>query len=236
MCPRHTPHPERCADVTIDRATTWASVDGMPPPEFRAVDLAEIRSTLGDPTDAATRKITDRLDANSLAFLAHSPFCCIATSDAAGKCDCSPRGDYPGFVRALDARTVVIPDRLGNRIADSMRNITENGHIGLLCFVPGMTETLRINGTAQVTDDPAVLAMLEQDHAVPDLAIVIRTEQVYLHCGRALVRGGLWDADMQDLAAEVPTSGQIWASASGWDSTVGDAIDDAMVGAYENLY
>lgn len=204
--------------------------------DFRAVGLAQIRSTLGDPTDASVIKIADHLDANCLAFLAHSPFCCLSTSDAEGNCDCSPRGDYPGFVRALDSRTVVIPDRLGNKIADSMTNIAQNGHIGLLCFVPGMTETLRINGTAVVTDDPALLAMLEQDHAVPDLAIVVRVVQAYLHCGRALVRGGLWDADMQDLADEVPSSGQIWASMSGWDSSVGEVIDDVMVGAYRNLY
>ncbi|MFJ2553667.1 MSMEG_1061 family FMN-dependent PPOX-type flavoprotein [Microbacterium sp. NPDC087591] len=204
--------------------------------DFRSVDLASVRSTLGDPSDAALIKITDHLDENCFAFLAHSPFCCLATTDDEGNCDCSPRGDYPGFVRALDARTLVIPDRLGNKIADSMTNITRNGHIGLLCFVPGMTETLRINGIAKITDEPSVLAMLEQDHSVPDLAIVVRTEQVYLHCGRALLRAGLWDADMQDLAAEVPSSGQIWAGMSGWDSTVGDVIDDAMAGAYGNLY
>lgn len=204
--------------------------------DFRPVDLAALRAKMGEPDAPTTQKITDHLDDNCLAFLAHSPFCCLSTSDAVGNCDCSPRGDYPGFVRALDAHTLVIPDRLGNKIADSMTNILDNGHVGLLCFVPGMTETLRINGTATVTDDPELLAMLEQDHAVPDLAIVVRTEQVYLHCGRALLRGGLWDPETQDLAAEVPSSGQIWASMSGWDPTVGTAIDDAMAGAYKVLY
>lgn len=204
--------------------------------DFAPVDLAALRATLGQPEAPTTQKITDFLDENCLAFLAHSPFCCLSTSDAAGNCDCSPRGDYPGFVRALDERTIVIPDRLGNKIADSMTNILENGHVGLLCFVPGMTETLRINGTATVTDDAALRAMLEQDHSVPDFAIVIRTEQVYLHCGRALLRSGLWDPETQDLAEEVPSSGQIWASMSGWDPTVGDAIDDAMTGAYRVLY
>ncbi|MFF7294206.1 MSMEG_1061 family FMN-dependent PPOX-type flavoprotein [Microbacterium sp. NPDC008134] len=208
----------------------------MDRPDFPAVDLAYLRSVLGEPEAPTTQKITNFLDENCLTFLAHSPFCTLATADAEGNCDSSPRGDYPGFVRAIDPRTVVIPDRLGNKIADSMTNIIENGHIGLLCFVPGMTETLRINGTATVTNDPSLLAMLEQDHAVPDLAIVVRTEQVYLHCGRALVRAGLWDAEMQDLANEVPTSGKIWASMSGFDASVGDVIDDAMAGAYRNLY
>jgi uncharacterized protein len=204
--------------------------------EFPAVDLADLRAILGEPEAPTTDKITDYLDENCLAFLAHSPFCCLSTSDAQGNCDCSPRGDYPGFVRAIDDRTVVIPDRLGNKLADSMRNILDNGHVGLLCFVTGMTETLRINGTATITNDASLLAMLEQDHAVPDLAIVIRTEQVYLHCGRALLRAGLWDPEMQDLAEEVPSSGQIWASMSGHDPAVGDVIDDAMAGAYRALY
>lgn len=204
--------------------------------DFAPVDLTGIRAALGDPSDAAVEKIADHLDDNCLAFLAHSPFCCLSTSDAAGTCDCSPRGDYPGFVRALDARTLVIPDRLGNKLADSLRNITENGHIGLLCFVPGMIETLRINGTAYVTADASLRAMLEQDHSVPDLAIVVHTEQVYLHCGRALLRGGLWDPEMQDLADEVPTAGQIWASTSGLDSEVGNVIDEASAEGYRTLY
>ncbi|GGH46874.1 MSMEG_1061 family FMN-dependent PPOX-type flavoprotein [Microbacterium album] len=204
--------------------------------EVRALDLAQIRSTLGDASDAAYAKITDRLDENCMRFLAHSPFCCLSTSDAAGNCDCSPRGDYPGFVRPLDPQTLVIPERPGNRIADSMRNIVENGHVGLLCFVPGMTETLRINGAAFVTDDARILSMLEQDHSVPDLAIVIRTEQVYLHCGRALLRAGLWDPEMQDLALEVPDAGRIWASTSGLDEAVGDTINRSVNAAYRELY
>ena len=204
--------------------------------DFAPVDLAGIRAKIGDPSQAAIDKILDHLDDNCLTFLAHSPFFCLATSDAAGNCDNSPRGDYPGFVRALDRQTLVIPDRLGNRLADSFQNILENPHVGLLCFVPGMSETLRINGTAYVTDDPGLLAMLEQDHSVPELATIVRTEQVYLHCGRALLRGGIWDAEMQDLAAEVPTSGQIWASMSGLEREVGDAIDASVAQGNKVLY
>ncbi len=206
------------------------------PQEVRALDLEQIRTKLGEATPAAYAKIADHLDDNCLRFLAHSPFATIATADADGNCDSSPRGDYPGFVRALDSRTVVIPDRLGNKLADSMQNIVSNGHIGILSFVPGMSETLRINGSAFVTDDPIILSMLEQDHSVPDLAIVVRTEQVYLHCGRALIRGGLWDAEMQDLAAEVPPAGQIWASTSGLDEEIGHLIDRDVGGAYKELY
>ncbi|WP_208007744.1 MSMEG_1061 family FMN-dependent PPOX-type flavoprotein [Labedella endophytica] len=204
--------------------------------DFRRLDEAGLRERLGHPDQATTDKILDHLDRNCLAFLAHSPFLCLATSDGDGNADCSPRGDYPGFVRALDEKTIVLPDRLGNKLADSFRNILDNGHVGLVCFVPGMTETLRINGTAYVTDDPGLLAMLEQDHVTPSLATVITIDEVYLHCGRALVRSGLWDPEMQDLAAEVPSSGTIWAEASGYAPGVAQVIDDAMTGAYKTLY
>lgn len=204
--------------------------------ELARVDLRSLRAKLGEPDAPTTQKITDFLDDNCLAFLAHSPFAVLATSDSAGNCDSSPRGDYPGFIRALDPRTLVIPDRLGNRIADTFTNVLDNPHVGVLSFVPGMTETLRINGSAFVTDDARVLAMLEQDHVVPDLALVVQIEQVYLHCGRALLRSRLWDAEMQDLADGVPSSGQIWASMSGWDAATGDVIDAAMSGAYRALY
>jgi PPOX class probable FMN-dependent enzyme len=204
--------------------------------EFRQLDEAGLRERLGHPFAGTSDKILDHLDRNALAFLAHSPFLCLATSDGAGHLDCSPRGDYPGFVRVLDERTLALPDRLGNKLADSFLNVLETGRVGLICFVPGMIETLRINGSAYVTDDEELLASLEQDGVTPELATVIRTEEVYLHCGRALVRSGLWDPEMQDLAAELPTSGTFWAEASGLPPEVAALIDDGMAGAYKTLY
>lgn len=208
----------------------------MTAPRFAALTKAEVRAGLGEIEKPTTDKILDHLDRSCLAFLAHSPFCCLSTSDAAGNCDCSPRGDYPGFVRALDDRTLVLPDRLGNRLADSFTNILDNGHVGLLCFVPGMIETLRINGSAYITNDPPLMAMLEQDHVVPQLATVINVEQAYLHCGRALLRSRLWDEEMRDLATEVPSAGTMWAEASGLDADVARAIDEASVAGYKTLY
>jgi len=204
--------------------------------QFRALDETGLRDALGHPEQPTKDKILDYLDRSCLTFLAHSPFCCLSTSDSAGNCDCSPRGDYPGFIRALDERTLVIPDRLGNKLADSFSNILDNGHVGLVCFVPGMIETLRINGTAYITDDPTLMGMLEQDHVVPALATVVRTEQVYLHCGRALLRSRLWDPEMQDLAAAVPSAGTMWAEASGYSAAIGQAIDDASAIGYKTLY
>jgi predicted pyridoxine 5'-phosphate oxidase superfamily flavin-nucleotide-binding protein len=117
-----------------------------------------------------------------------------------------------------------------------MTNILSNGHIGVVASVPGMMETLRVNGSAYITDDPELMKMLEQDHVTPTLATVVDIEQVYLHCGRALLRSGLWDPEMQDLADEVPSAGTMWAEASGYAPEVGTIIDDAMVNSYKILY
>jgi PPOX class probable FMN-dependent enzyme len=204
--------------------------------EFRKLDEAGVRKHLGFPDAPTSDKILDHLDTSCLSFLAHSPFSVLSTSDAAGTCGASPRGDYPGLIRVLDERTIVIPDRLGNKLADSFTNFLQNGHVGLVCFVHGMMETLRVNGSAYITDDPELMKMLEQDRVTPTLATVVNIEQVYLHCGRALLRSGLWDPEMQDLANEVPSAGTMWAEASGYAPEIGKIIDDAMVYSYKILY
>ncbi|MEV6446855.1 MSMEG_1061 family FMN-dependent PPOX-type flavoprotein [Amycolatopsis sp. NPDC051716] len=152
------------------------------------VSPADVRAQLGEPEAMIKAKIGDRIDSHARRFIAHSPFLTLATADAAGRADCSPRGDYPGFVKVLDERTVALPDRVGNKIADSFRNIAENDGVGLLFFVPGMRETLRVNGSAYVTDDPDVLARMRTEAKAPMLAIVVDVAEVYFHCGRALIR------------------------------------------------
>ncbi|MBX6386803.1 MAG: pyridoxamine 5'-phosphate oxidase family protein [Microbispora sp.] len=203
---------------------------------FRRLGGAEVRELLGAPEEATLLKITNRLDRNCMIFLAHSPFCCMATADGSGRADCSPRGDYPGFVRVLDERTIVVPDRLGNKIADSFGNLVENPYVGLLFFVPGVVETLRVNGRAYVTDDKELRTMLEQDHVRPDLAVVVEIDQVYLHCGRALLRSRLWDPDMQDLAEEIPSPGRFWADAAGAPGMTAEKLDRVFETGYQNLY
>src|SRR5947208_62063 len=137
---------------------------------LRHISVAEVRARLGDPEAMIEAKIGDRIDRHARRFIAHSPFLTLATADAAGRADCSPRGDYPGFVKVLDERTLALPDRPGNQIADSFRNIAENDGVGLLFFVPGMRETLRVNGSAYVTDDPDVLARMRTEAKSPILA------------------------------------------------------------------
>ncbi|MDT7800891.1 MAG: uncharacterized protein QOI78_4324 [Actinomycetota bacterium] len=197
--------------------------------------MAEVRARLGEPEPMIEAKVGDHVDRHARRFIAHSPFLTLATADAAGRADCSPRGDYPGFVKVLDERTLAMPDRTGNKIADSFRNIAENDGVGLLFFVPGMRETLRVNGRAYVTDEPDVLARMRTEAKEPILAIVVEVEQVYFHCGRALIRSRLWDPASQALAEELPSAGEIVTDQLGMD--IDPAQFEAMLEAgYRKLY
>lgn len=197
------------------------------------VSPAEVRARLGEPEAMIKAKIGDRIDEYARRFIAHSPFLTLATADAAGRADCSPRGDYPGFVKVLDERTVALPDRVGNKIADSFRNIAENDGVGLLFFVPGMRETLRVNGSAYVTDDPDVLARMRTEAKSPMLAIVVDVAEVYFHCGRALIRSRLWDPASQALAAELPSAGEMAAEKMNVDPALFEQLLEA---GYRKLY
>ncbi|MFJ1768280.1 MSMEG_1061 family FMN-dependent PPOX-type flavoprotein [Amycolatopsis sp. NPDC088138] len=199
------------------------------------VSMAEVRARLGDPEPMIEAKVGDHVDKHARRFIAHSPFLTLATADAAGRADCSPRGDYPGFVKVLGERTLAMPDRTGNKIADSFRNIAENDGVGMLFFVPGMRETLRVNGRAYVTDEPDVLARMRTEAKEPILAIVVEVEQVYFHCGRALIRSRLWDPASQALAEELPSAGEIVTDQLGMD--IDPARFEAMLEAgYRKLY
>jgi PPOX class probable FMN-dependent enzyme len=177
----------------------------------------------------------DRIDDEFRRFIAHSPFLTMATADAAGRADCSPRGDYPGFVKVLDDHTLALPDRPGNRIADSFRNLAENDGIGLLFLVPGLRETLRVNGRAYVTDEPDVLARMQTEARTPELAIVVEVEEAYGHCGRAVLRSRLWDPASQALADELPSAGEMFAAQLGLDIAP-EILDHALEEGYRQLY
>ena len=161
------------------------------------------------PDSVVWRKSLDRLEEHSRRFIELSPMLFIATADAEGTCDCSPRGDLPGFVKVLDDRTLLIPDRKGNRRIDTMRNIVCNPHAGLIFLVPGTAETLRVNGHASVTDDEELLAQCAVEGKRPVLGIVVRVEELFMHCARAFNRSLLWDATTWPERSELATLGKI---------------------------
>jgi PPOX class probable FMN-dependent enzyme len=177
-----------------------------PATRFRRLDREAMRAVLGHPEPSTEAKVVPTIGETARRFVAHSPFACLATSDAHGRADCSPRGDGPGFAKVLDERTIALPDRTGNNLAQSFENLLENPAIGTLFFVPGLRETLRINGTGYITDDAGLLERFTVDGRRAKLALVVDVAEVYLHCGKALIRSGLWDPRWQTLA-EATTRG-----------------------------
>jgi uncharacterized protein len=155
--------------------------------------VEELRALMGEPSELALRKDIGRLDEHCRAFIARSPFVLVSTSDRAGRCDVSPKGDAPGFVEVLDERHLVIPDRPGNKRYDGIRNLIENPGIGLLFLVPRSEETLRVNGRAQVVRDPEVLARFAVQGKLPQLAIAVEVQESFLHCAKCVKRSGLWE-------------------------------------------
>ena len=183
------------------------------------------------PAPASLAKEIDRIDANYAALIAASPFCVIATSGADGL-DCSPRGDEPGFVTVADERTLLIPDRRGNNRLDTLRNLLVDDRIGLLFVIPGVGETLRVNGRAAISADPALLARFTVDGKAPASVIVVRVERAYFQCSRAIVRAQLWDPARQVDRASLPSAGAILRDITARDAAIetfdGEAYDKAL--------
>ena len=181
-----------------------------------------LRALLGDPVPVVRAKVTDRLNETTRVFIELSPFVCLATSDAAGNCDVSPRGDAAGFVRILDDRTLLIPERPGNRLLDSLSNILRNPRVGLLFLLPGIGETFRVNGRATLTSDVELLAPSTVEGKAPKLGIIVDIETAYTHCPKAFLRSKLWDPSSFVDRASLPTSGQVLRAICGADFDADD--------------
>jgi uncharacterized protein len=174
-----------------------------------------LRSLIGEPSDLVRSKINDRLNDLTRQFVEHSPFLCLATSAADGTCDVSPRGDPAGFVKVLDERTLLLPDRPGNKLADSFRNVLENPHVALLFFLPGISDTFRVNGRASVIDDAELLEQCAVHGKVPALGLRIEIDEAFTHCPKAFLRAQLWDPDRYVDRGELPSAGEIMRSVNG---------------------
>jgi PPOX class probable FMN-dependent enzyme len=172
-------------------------------------DEAELRSILGTPSPVVASKISDRLNDLTRQFIERSPFVCVATKLPDGGIDVSPRGDPASFVRILDERTLLIPERPGNRLADTLTNLLGDPAIGLLFLIPGVGDSFRVNGRAYVTDDPELLAASAVEGSPPKLGIVVSIEEAYTQCSKALIRSDLWNPEHHIDRSELPSSGEI---------------------------
>ena len=168
-------------------------------------DVEALAALVGEPTSRARDKVRRTLTALDRDWLAASPFCVLATADAAGSCDASPKGDPAGqLVHVIDDRTIALAERPGNRRVDGYRNVLENPHVGLLFVIPGRSDTLRVNGRARlVSQAPFLDAMTVKGHR-PVLALVVEIDEVFHHCQKAFLRSRLWDAESWDPEGRVP--------------------------------
>jgi uncharacterized protein len=201
-------------------------------------DEAQLREIIGEPTALVVTKIADRLNHLTRQFIERSPFVCIGTASPDGGLDVSPRGDPAGFVRILGERTLLVPDRPGNRIADTLTNLLHDPRIALLFLIPGVGDTFRVNGTAEIIDDPELLADSEVGGKVPKLGLLISIAEAYTQCPKAMIRSELWNPERHIARSELPSSGAIFRSLNepSFDADEYDRDRAARYARREGLY
>ncbi len=169
----------------------------------------QLREIYANPGGRALTKTLTYLEKHSINFINHSPFLILSTANQSGQLDASPRGGQPGFVKVINSNKIILPDASGNNRLDSLENIIEHAYVGLLFFIPGVDETLRINGKAQIRIDQTLLDLFKAENKPPVSVLEIDIEEVFLHCAKALMRSKLWDKNAQINRADFPTMGQM---------------------------
>ncbi len=182
---------------------------------YRISTVEALRSLYPPPGERARRKQLAALDVHCRRFVSLAPLLVISSASAAGQMDASPRGGEPGFARVADDKTLLIPDAPGNNRLDTLSNIIETGRAGLLFLIPGVDETLRINGTAELSEDPALMERFRSERRLPRLVIRIGVEEAYLHCAKALMRSRLWAPESRVARSALPTMGRMINDQSG---------------------
>lgn len=191
----------------------------------------ELRRIIAEPRPATRVKILDALDEQSIEFLKRCPFALVGTTSADGTVEVSPKGDEPGFIRVEDPQTLLIPERVGNNLAFGLTNIIDTGQIGIIALVPATGETLRISGTAEIHDDPDLVASLSSLGKPALLATRVRIKHCYFHCARSIVRAKLWDPKAWPAPGRI-SFGRIIAPRIGESDAVAAQIDANVEGAY----
>jgi PPOX class probable FMN-dependent enzyme len=197
------------------------------------MDEAKLRAVLGgEPAPLIREKITNRLNPLTRQFIERSPFVVVASGRPDGGLDVSPRGDPAGFVRILDERTLLLPDRPGNKLADTLTNLLVDERIALLFLIPGVNDTFRVNGRARIVDDAELLAESEVEGKVPQLGILVEIEEAYTQCPKAFLRSELWNPDRHIERTELPSQGEILRSIADPELDV-EEYEQARNGRYQ---
>jgi hypothetical protein len=195
----------------------------------------QLRLLLGSPDEAVAQKVIDRLDPHCRAFIERSPFVVVATTGANGTVDASPRGGPAGFVEVLDEHRLVYAEARGNLLADSLRNILATGRIGLLFLIPGLGETLRVNGRASLTTDPEILARhVVQEGRPPKVAVLVTVEEAFLHCAKAFIRSSLWRPDSWPSQEGMARPAQVWRDHIALQDVTLEDVEELVEESYRN--
>lgn len=197
-------------------------------------EFASFRKEIGQPSARAAGKVISFIDEHCIDFISKSPFLTMSTSNAAGKCDVSPRGDAPGFVTVLDEKHLFIPERPGNRRMDSAHNLIENPNIGLLFLIPGLGETLRINGKAYICRDPDLLEMSIANGRTPLFGILVEAEECFIHCAKALIRSGLWNGESWPAKEFLPSAPAMLAAHTNLPKESAEQVAKDLQESYKN--
>jgi PPOX class probable FMN-dependent enzyme len=202
------------------------------------MDETRLRAVLGEPAELVKKKIADRLNPLTRQFVERSPFVVVATGRPDGGLDVSARGDPAGFVRILDERSLRVPDRPGNKLADTLTNLLEDDRIALLFLIPGVNDTFRVNGRARIVDDAELLAESTVEGKAPKLGILVQVDEAYTQCPKALLRSDLWNPDRHVDRSELPRSGEILRAVADPELDVEEYEDarDQRYGRREGFY
>jgi PPOX class probable FMN-dependent enzyme len=201
--------------------------------DYRVTTLAQLRAIVGEPSPLVAHKLLEALDERMIEFIGRAPFLVLATADAAGNQDASPKGDGPGFVAIENARSLLIPDRKGNKLVFTLQNILAHPRVGLIFMIPGTDETLRVNGTAELTVEPAVLERLTARGAPAHLAIRVTVRECFFHCAKAFIRSQLWRPESWSERLRI-SWGEYLAAKIGADTKTADQIDQFVAQDYKD--
>ncbi len=169
---------------------------------------SEVRASLGPDFPSQTAKIIDHIDPHCKVWIERCPFIVVSSIGASGLIDTSPKGDAPGFVKILDKHTLAIPDRLGNNRGDTFFNVLENPSIGIIFIVPKRKEVVRVSGVAEIVQDPDLLATMAVNGKVPTLALIVRVKEAFFHCGKSMMRSGMWEPEKWGSIDGLPSYAQ----------------------------
>ncbi|MDX8364663.1 pyridoxamine 5'-phosphate oxidase family protein [Cytobacillus sp. IB215665] len=197
-------------------------------------EFESFQQFVGNPSPRAANKVISFIDSHCREFIDKSPFLSLATSNSEGQCDVSPRGDYPGFVSVLDDHHLFIPERPGNRRMDSANNIITNPNIGLLFFIPGLGETLRINGKAYICRDPELLENSKVNGRAPLFGILVEVQECYAHCAKAFIRSNLWNPESWYAKKTLPSVPQMLVAHSKIPNATSEQVAKELQEGYKN--